>query len=256
MRTTNGRGRDEGRPDGGRVTRRRVLVGGVAGAVALAGCSDGGTDEPTDAGAGSGDEGTESTEDEMDTETAAAEETEMAEDEETETDGSAEAASFREAVRYEESFAMTATFEQNGEATRAEGRFNGGNFYWRVEQDGQVTESYWVDGDHYLVTDGQCFLNPGQGGESGAFDPESVRSDPEDLPEVTAEGTTTIDGETMFVYEFASEAAAGVENEATYYVSAETGYLRRVEGEFGTIDYHSWGSADPVEAPDVDCESY
>lgn len=233
-----------------------MLVTSVAGAVALAGCSDSGTDEPTDAGAGSGDEGTEATEDGIDTETAEAEETETAEVEETETDGSDEPASFREAVRYEESFAMTGTFQQDGQPAEAEGRFNGGNFYMRFEQDGQVVESYWVDGDHYLVADGQCFLNPGRGGVSGAFDPESVREDPEDLPEVTAEGTTTIDGETMYVYEFASEAAAGVENEATYYVSAETGYLRRVEGEFGTIDYGSWGSAAPVEAPDMDCESY
>lgn len=249
MRDNNNHDRNGSRTDSGRLTRRRVLVGGVAAAVALAGCSDDGTDEPADAGAGEGNGETGSTGDEMDTETADEEMTETADEGETRQ-------SFREAVQYETSFVMTGTFEQDGQTAEAEGRFNGGNFYMQFEQDGQVTESYWVDGDHYLVADGQCFLNPGRGGVSGAFDPDNVRKNPEDLPEVTAKGTTTIDGETMLVYEFASESAAGVENEATYYVSAETGYLRRVEGDFGTIDYRSWGTADPVSAPDMDCQSY
>ena len=249
MRGNNNHGQSGGRSGSGSLTRRRVLVGAVAGTVALAGCSDDGTDEPADAGAGEGDGETESTGDEMDTETADEGMTETA-------DEAATNQSYREAVRYENSVEITGTFEQDGRTTDIKGRFNGGNAYWRTEVDGQVSEIYMVDGDQYTVSDGECYRNTGQQGGSGGFDLGSFDSDTSELPDVTAEGTTTIEGETMLVYEFASEAASGFESEATYYVSRETGYLRRVESDSGTIDYHSWGSADPVSPPDMDCESY
>ena len=103
MRGNNNHGRSGGRSGSGSLTRRRVLVGAVAGTVALAGCSDDGTDEPADAGAGEGDGETESTGDEMDTETA---------------DEAATNQSYREAVRYENSVEITGTFEQDGRPPR------------------------------------------------------------------------------------------------------------------------------------------
>ena len=117
--------------------------------------------------------------------------------------------SYREAVRYENSFEMTATFEQDGRTPDVEGRFDGGNAYWRAEVDGQVSETYMVDASQYAVSDGECYCNTGQQGGSGGFDFESFDSDTSALPDVTAEGTTTIEGETMLVYEFVPEAARG-----------------------------------------------
>ncbi len=230
----------------GGPTRRRVLIGAaVGGTIALAGCMDGGSGEPDDAGAGSGDDETDTTGTSIGAET-----------DETETDASAATDGFQQAVRYEESFAMTGTMTSDGRTVDIEGRFDGESLYWRFEQDGQVFESYRVGGDQYMVTGGRCFRNPNQDVDPGAVDPETVPSEAGELPDVTPAGRTTIDGETMLVYEFAAdEAAASGEGDVTYYVSAETGYIRRVEGAFGVLDYHSWGSVQPIEPPDMDCQS-
>ena len=41
----------------------------------------------------------------------------------------------------------------------------------------------------------------------------------------------------------------------TVYVNAETGRLRRVDFNRGTIDYHSWGAVDEIQPPEMDCQS-
>lgn len=236
------------------ATRRHVLVGvGAAGALALAGCLDGGAEDPDDAGAGTGDDGAGTTETSMGAETdPTGTETDV-----TGADADETLERFQQVVRAEDAFAMSGTFTAENATVDMEGRFDGTNMYLRIEQDGQVFESYRVDGDHYLVSGGRCFTDPQQSVEPSGVDPENVPERTGELPDVRPVGRTTIDGEAMLVYEFdASEAAAGTEQDVTYYVSADTGYLRRVEGEFGVLDYHSWGDVAAISPPDMDCESY
>jgi hypothetical protein len=55
----------------------------------------------------------------------------------------------------------------------------------------------------------------------------------------------------VYVFEVTGEDVEGV---LTFYVSAETGYLRRVEGAWGTATFHSWGETEPISKPDMDCQ--
>jgi hypothetical protein len=237
-------------------TRRRVLTGCAAGLVALAGCSDDG-DGGDDAGAGAGTP-TEEDAGGVGAETA----TDDAADAETATDTDAatggdggDRQGFREAVRFEESFAMSGTFQENGQTGEFDARFDGADLYWRFETDQGVVETHRVGGDFYVVSDGQCFRNPGQEFGVEGIEPQEFESSSEELPDAEPSGTTTIDGETMLVYEFESGAVDGVQGAATYYVSAETGYVRRVETGSGVLNFHSWGAVDPVTAPDMNCRS-
>ena len=134
------------------------------------------------------------------------------------------------------------------------GRFHGGNYYQETRSGPQEFESYYVDGDHYVVIDGICVENPspeedprgdaelGGMAETGGH---SDRSD--DHADLEPTGTATVDGNETFVFELDTE------EEMTYYVDAASGHLRRIEIPQGTIDFHSWGRVDPVEPPEMNC---
>lgn len=137
-----------------------------------------------------------------------------------------------------------------------EGRVHQGDMYWRMDYQGQTMESYTVDGDEYLVIEGTCFLDPGdqqQPYDPGeTYDPGAWEDDVEAYDDLRPTGTETIDGEPMYVYQYSDEQGG----EVTYYVSQDTGYIRRVTFETGRIDYHSWGDVEPIEPPDMTCQSF
>jgi hypothetical protein len=161
-------------------------------------------------------------------------------------------------VQYEDSFVMEYSVEGSEATQEVEMtvHVNGANSKMIIEAQ-QNIEAYFVDGDAYQVIAGQCFKNPGEfeAPDVGPSPGPGDQYDPTvDLPE-EYERTETIDGETMRVYEFDPE------NEELYggpqitvYVSDETGYLSRVEGEEFSVEYHSWGQVDPIEKPDMDCQ--
>jgi hypothetical protein len=233
-----------GRADG-RTTRRRWLVGSLAVALPLvAGCTsdgDGTGDNPAESPAG--DEGPSNTDTVGET------------DQPTGTPDGSAAASFGEAVQFADSYVMEGTWEQGGETLTLEARFDGGNAYWRFDQGGQVIESYYVDGDQYLVTNDSCLLNPGRDTAPDGLGPNDFESDAESQADLEATGQTTIDGEPVLVYELSASGEGGFDTAATYYVHANTGYLRRVETDGSVLDFHSWGEAEPVTAPNLDCQS-
>ncbi|MCW8173161.1 hypothetical protein D8S78_18695 [Natrialba swarupiae] len=162
-------------------------------------------------------------------------------------------------VRFENSYAMELSeFEMDDAARTVEitGRYYRGDYYQRSIVDGQEVENYHVDGDHYMVTDGMCIEGSGSEGPIGDVDADETADfeSHEDLtgthPELEAVGTESIDGEEMTVFEIDDGEPI------TYYVSVETGYLRRAEFEDGTMDFHSWGDVDPIETPEMDCQSF
>lgn len=163
-------------------------------------------------------------------------------------------------VRYENSFvvesAMTASgSEQTVDVTL---RVNGENYY--AEYNAQQTiEVYYVDGEIYQVVAGQCFKNPEEFDvpESGAGPTPGEQWDPSVSTTDDPDRTETIDGETMRVYEVGADPDSPYQgDQITVYVSDETGYLRRVETEQGTLEYHSWGEVEPIEAPDMECQEF
>jgi hypothetical protein len=64
-------------------------------------------------------------------------------------------------------------------------------------------------------------------------------------PDLAPDRTETIDGEKMYVY------ATG---QGEVFISAQTGRPRRVVTPQGTLNYHSWGEVEPIQAPDMNCQ--
>jgi hypothetical protein len=129
-----------------------------------------------------------------------------------------------------------------------QGAWSGGNYVSRVDVGGDTVESYFVDGDTYVVAAGSCSAVPNSGGATGVDTGELAGTDGaernvEQYGSITANGTTTIDGESVYVFELGGEASA------TYYVSAATNRLRRVVAEGVTIDYYDWGQVGSITAP-------
>ncbi|MGM0372167.1 MAG: DUF7537 family lipoprotein [Halobacteriota archaeon] len=145
--------------------------------------------------------------------------------------------------------------ELSGSATA---RFDGEDYYHRIEEaaSGDVYELYHVDGtDYVVINDETCIKNPGPSVEPEESDVDAEADTYAEKPDadLTAKGTTTIDGETVYVFEVTGE---DVEGTLTIYVSKATGYLRRVESDWGRLDFHSWGDVEPITAPDMECQDF
>ncbi len=233
--------------------RRKFVMGSVAVVVgSIAGCTGGGNGGEEDGGdeAGDGDgtdNGNGETDGNGDDGTA---------DEEGD-EGEGEEVIFRDAVQMGESFAFESEFETEEAQGTATGRYYEDDIYYHVETQEQTVEVYEIDDETYVVfvDEDMCVKNPGEemkpdsGGE-GEANPDEYEADVNDYPEITPKGTTTIDGETVYIFEITDE---DTEMTVTYYVSVETGYIRRVETQDGVVDLHSWDDVDPVQPPDMDC---
>lgn len=172
----------------------------------------------------------------------------------TDSGGPSDGTSFGDAITTESSFAFDGRYQlpdESGEATM-EGRFADGNSYVAVTLDGETFEQYVVDDVSYLVSGGQCFENPPSNVEPAdpGQDPRGWDEDVEQYRDVAPDGVTTVDGEEAYYWEFEENG-----EQITYYVSTASGRLLRVEFPNGQIDYHSWGSVDPISAPDMECTS-
>jgi len=132
-----------------------------------------------------------------------------------------------------------------------EGRWHSGNFRTTVTAQGGTSELAHVDGTNYLIGGGECI--PMDGGQS-QYDTSqweesaSTAERLEQWADVTATGTDTMDGEEVYVFEVEPEGRS-ISESFTYYISAATGYTRRVETEGFVAEYWDWGEVEPVEAP-------
>ncbi len=233
------------------MKRRTFLVGsGAALTVGVAGCTG---DDGGDDGNG-GDTPTEtSTPDDSPgaTETPTATET----DQPTATDEPGDGPAFGDAVQPATSFAFSGEFEDStmeGQGTM-EGRFHDENSYMAFTFEDQTVEMYNVDGTSYMVSGGQCFENPSQDAQPDdpGQDPGEWDEDVADYSDLQPDGTTTVNGEQAYYWSLDQTG-----EEVTYYVSVSSGQLLRIELPTGYINYHSWGTADPIEPPDMECTSF
>lgn len=254
------------------MNRRWFLA--ACGAAAVAGCTD---DEPaapengaddgeedTDDTAGDdidgadqndGDDATDATGDDGDDTGDAPDDGDEPEDD---TDDSSDGGSAQlgEVLQFTEAFAFD--FEGTAEdgSIQGNGRVTANGSYWQIETDGEVMEMYYLDESVYWTQGEECYRMDGTEGdldeEVGTDLEVPAEGELEDYPELEAVGRETIDGEEMYVYELSADEA-DLDDDVTYYVSVETGHLRRVVQEDMTMNFHSWGEVDPIEAPDMDC---
>lgn len=178
---------------------------------------------------------------------------------ETEGDDDDGNAQFGEITQFADSYAFEGESSEEGETFLWSGRVHEGRSYMRMEENGEVMEMYFVGEETYVVQGGECSVMSSGDFEgleeerAGDLDLEGHEEEAVEHPELEAVGRDTIDGEAVHVFELSADEAAEHDVDVTYYVSVETGYLRRVEYESAVMDFHSWGSVDPIEPPDMEC---
>lgn len=234
-------------------TRRRyVLALTAVGTVGVAGCTAddlagvGGTDDDDateDDGDSTGDNGGDDTRTEDDTvDTALVDDTLT--------------------VVYEYAFEMEVTPEGTDDTIDYTGRFIENDYYLMIDSAGAAVEHYYVDGDHYQVTQDFCTkysdpdAEPGEDAHAGWFYPEEISEPVEEHPDLSWTRRDEIGGREVYVYDFSE--ADDLEGDAqylpTYYVGVADGLVYRVVFYNGTIDYE-YDNVEPIEPPDdEDCQ--
>ncbi len=143
-------------------------------------------------------------------------------------------------------------YEGASEDARMQGHWNDGDLKATITAQGQEFTIYLVDGNSYIVAEGECFqsspsnqinIDPGTWA-----DPDEKEQDLQDNFERTASGQTTIDGEPMYYYVIET-TRDGQTVEVTYYLHAQTGRPRRVESQGAVLNYFDWGNAPSISAP-------
>jgi len=214
----------------------------IALAVLLAGC----------AGGGSGDDGSAETP----TANGASEQTETPTPNATGpgTEPSESDPLFSELFDSEDSYRFSGYMEYSDRDERAqvEGRLFDGDFYQRVEYSTNIptTEIYQVGTQRRFVNSEGCF---GQGGDE-VSEPQDYSDSEFAEQDLEPNGTTTIDGETAYIYETDElvtdyDGSAEYERPFAYYLSAETGYLLKFEAANIEFTYSDWGNAEPITLP-------
>ncbi|MFP8958482.1 hypothetical protein ACLI4Y_17350 [Natrialbaceae archaeon A-CW3] len=150
---------------------------------------------------------------------------------------------FGDVIDYESSFVADLTLVATEMPGPAEGyqRVHGDDFHVYIEETEEI-EMYGVDGDLYTIVMGHCSLES-RDPEQGQYVPVD-QSPGDEYVSLAAVGTTTVNGEEVYVFEH----HATVE-----YLSTTTGYPVRSEWATGRADFHSWGDVDPISPPDMPC---
>lgn len=222
------------------LPRRRLLGAMCSGLTVLAGCS---SDQNSGSDATESGGGAEPTSGSAET---------TATDKPTISGNDDRSTQFGQVTRFPESYAMTATVQSGGRTTEMSGRFYQGDMYWSFDQQGQQMEIYHIGNSTYTVAGGQCFQGRMQQEmDRDEVDPGRFSDQPEENPDITPIGRDTIDGEEVLVYEISQGSP---QDPVTYYILADSGYPRRIEAASMRWDFHSWGSVEPIQKPEGDCQ--
>ncbi len=161
-----------------------------------------------------------------------------------------------DAEQFRSQFAGGTAYEfevSSGRGGTVTGRFRDGNQYLQFQGDRGTGEFYLVDGAVYSVQEGGCITVPSNPVETPE-PPEEEAIDDARFSSVTRTGTETIDGEEVIVYDVS--ATSSNIPDATYYLLADTGRLRRVttQGPRGPqqVEFLAWGDeVDPITLPEA-----
>ena len=217
------------------VTRRRLLAGSTAALTGLAGCLGLGSDEDDDSDDGDGptDPG------------------EPSDDTDSDETGDEPVLVLGE-VNLAGSTAFEGEITVSGERFEATGRLDGEDWYLNAlsAESEQREETYLVDDSLYIVENDDCVEITGEQVEQTPRPArlELLRAQRDQQPERPPDEVISMDDETVAVYELTGET----DEQVTYYVTVETGRLRRAEGEEAFLEY-TWNGVDAIEPPDMDC---
>ena len=156
-------------------------------------------------------------------------------------------------IRWDGDYRMTGTVDGEEGRVSFETRVHQGDMYTSLETEelGSV-ETYRIGTTTYFVQGGQCtvFEQDPERLPDDPFDPD----DPDDIeaaePTITNLGPDTIDGDAVTAYELVYP-----DGETQILYLLDSGRVRRVEFDQGTVDLFDWGGTSPVEPPDMDCRS-
>lgn len=152
-------------------------------------------------------------------------------------------------MTWTDSFIAEATFDdpETGESMTITWEVDGENSRWTMTEPDSM-EFYQVDGTEYWVTDGQCFQNPTDVPSHSPFEPDEPDDELDEHADLEPAGSGEIEGEPVDMYE--------LEDGTRFFVEVDSGYLRRVTVDDFVLNYHSWGEAGPIEAPDMECQEF
>ncbi|MEF8776701.1 MAG: hypothetical protein V5A43_09410 [Haloarculaceae archaeon] len=136
-----------------------------------------------------------------------------------------------------------------------EGEWHAGDYHNTVDYDQIHGDFYYVGGTIAYQTEGHCasFSDSSQvsipdvDSEQWA-DTTDTEEQVSDWADIQASGQTTIDGEQLWVFEIGA-GERGNQYAYTYYVSAESGYIRRIESQGLVANYWDWGNVGPISLP-------
>ena len=135
------------------------------------------------------------------------------------------------------------------------GEWNGGAYHNWMTHQGEEIDIWHVGGTFTMRIDGYCstFSDetnipvPDLNSDEWA-DTSETKAQVSDWADLQASGQTTIDGDQLWVFEVAA-GERGNEYAYTYYVSTESGYIRRIETQGIVAEYWDWGAVGPISAP-------
>ncbi|MFP9060191.1 hypothetical protein ACLI4R_06630 [Natrialbaceae archaeon A-chndr2] len=122
-----------------------------------------------------------------------------------------------------------------------------GDFHHTIETESGDVEFYGFGDVGYYVHDGHCSRGDVDDIEPHALDPD--RRPDAIFPETEPAAETTIDGESVYVYEMPASPA-----NTFWYLEKDTGYPVRFDSERITAEFDSWNQTSPISPPDMECE--
>ncbi|MEF8854498.1 MAG: hypothetical protein V5A24_03240 [Haloarculaceae archaeon] len=159
-------------------------------------------------------------------------------------------------ITFEDNFRFRidySNYDRNPADMSVLGEWNRRDLHLELTYEGDTMDVYYVGNATYLQASGYCGtisvgdqvpeLNPRDWAETN-----SKQKRIEEWSDLEATGQTTLEGQSVWVYNFRS-TVEGEQYEFTYYVSGQSGRLRRVEVQGIVIDYWDWGTVGPISAP-------
>lgn len=122
-----------------------------------------------------------------------------------------------------------------------------GDFHHTIETEDGAVEFYGFGDVGYYVYDGYCSRGELDDVEPHVLDPN--RRPDAIFPEIEPAAQTTIDGESVYVYEIPASPA-----NTFWYLEMDTGYPVRFDSQRITAEFDSWNQTSPISPPDMDCE--
>lgn len=135
------------------------------------------------------------------------------------------------------------------------GEWHEGDYHSQTVYQGMTVDMYQVGGQLYMEAGGQCTSVSGAGAtplpdvDTEEFaGTEDTQTNFEQWASLMPTGQQTIDGEAMWEFHVPAGEFGNPES-ITFFISVDSGYLRRLETQGVVAEYWDWGNVGPIQAP-------